>query len=81
MRGNKKFQTVIQGLKFKNDKDRVEFLKNMKKKIGIGGCSKKFDDIDSNYEVFVFTGDYSDKIKDYLVNDYNKNEDFIKFHG
>lgn len=81
LRRGKKYQTVVQGLKFKNQEEAKEFLKSMKKKIGIGGCLKKMEDIDDQNEVFLFNGDYSEKIKEFLVKDYNKSEDFIKFHG
>ena len=39
------------------------------------------EDYDEKNDVFLFTGEYSEKIKDYLVKNCNKNEDFIKFHG
>ena len=59
----------------------IEYLKTIKKKLGIGGCLKKMEDYDEKNDVFLFTGEYSEKIKDYLVKNCNKNEDFIKFHG
>lgn len=81
LRGAKKHQTIVQGLKFNNAEESKEFLKTIKKKLGIGGCLKKMEDYDTKNEIFLFTGEYSEKIKDYLVNNCNKNEDFIKFHG
>ena len=81
LRGARKRQTIIQGLNFNNNDESKEFLKKKKKKLGIGGCLKKMEDYDEKNDVFLFTGEYSEKIKDYLVKNCNKNEDFIKFHG
>lgn len=80
-RGTRKCDTIIQGLIFSNKSEGKEFISKIKKKLGIGGCQKMMEVIDKDNMVFVFTGDYRNKIKKILIEDYNKDEDFIKYHG
>lgn len=81
MRGAKKCITIINGLNFNTKEETKDFLGKIKKKFGIGGCQKIISDIDENNMVFVFMGDYREKIKSLLVEEYNKNDESIFIHG
>ena len=76
----KKSDTIIAGLKFNGSEESKQFLTAVKKKFGVGGCQKDMPEI-STESVFVFTGDLREKIKKFLINDYQKNEDVFKMHG
>lgn len=80
-RGARKSDVIIQGLIFKSNEETKEFISTVSKKFGISGCSKMMPDYDSKNKVFVFTGDKRDEIKDILINTYNRDEEFIKYHG
>lgn len=73
--------SVIVGLKF-NTKDNAKiFLSSIKKKFGINGCQKTMEDMDKENPVFVFTGDFRDKITKILVDEYNVDPSAIKKFG
>ena len=77
----KKSDTVITGLIFATPDENKQFLKKIKTKFGIGGCHKLMEDMVKNELVFVFTGDYREKIKKLLINEYGKDSKSIKIHG
>ena len=81
IRNAKKCTTIISGLEFKDPKDVKDFLTKVKVKFGIGGCQKTVEEISSKNLVYVFMGDYREKIKQFLVKEYNKDESCIKIHG
>jgi translation initiation factor 1 (eIF-1/SUI1) len=80
-RGTKKADTLIKGLFFTELQQSKAFLSHIKKKFGINGCIKKIEELDPVNDIFQFSGDYSEKIKDVLIKNYSKNEDDIKLHG
>ena len=80
-RNVRKCKTIIQGLVFKTKEENKLFISKISKKFGIGGCQKMMDDIDKDKIVFVFDGDCRDKVKDILILEYGKDEDYIKYHG
>lgn len=80
-RGARKSDVIIQGLIFKSNEESKEFISNVSKKFGISGCCKILSNYDSKNKVFVFTGDKRDEIKEILINNYDKDEDHIKYHG
>ena len=77
----RKCMSIIQGLSFNSKEESKTFLSTITKKFGIGGCLKKLDNIDESNEVFVFTGDCREKLKELLVSDYSKTSDNIILHG
>ena len=81
LRGSKKCDTIIQGLIFNTKEENKEFISKIKRKLGIGGCQKMIEDVDKKNLVFIFTGDYRDKIKDILIQEYGKIDEFIKYQG
>lgn len=80
-RGARKSDVIIQGLVFKTNEETKEFVSNVSKKFGISGCCKMMDDYDSKNKVFIFTGDKRDEIREILINNYKKDDEFIKYHG
>jgi len=80
-RGTKKADTLIKGLFFTELQQSKAFLSHIKKKFGINGCIKKIEELDPVNDIFQFSGDYSEKIKDVLIINYSKNEEDIKLHG
>ena len=80
-RGARKSDIIIQGLVFKTNEETKSFITLVSKKFGISGCSKMMEDYDKKNNVFVFTGDKRDEIVEILVKIYNKDKEFIKFHG
>ena len=80
-RGTKKADTLIKGLFFNELQESKVFLSNIKKKFGINGCIKKIEELDPDNDIFQFTGDYSEKIKDILIKNYSKKEENIRLHG
>jgi len=80
-RGTKKADTLIKGLFFNELQESKAFLSHIKKKFGINGCIKKMEELDPVNDIFQFSGDYSEKIKDVLIKNYSKNEEDIKLHG
>lgn len=80
MRNARKCTTIINGLNLNKEKTK-EFLTKVKQKFGIGGCQKTIEEIDNNNLVFVFMGDYREKIKQFLIKEYGKDEDSIIIHG
>jgi translation initiation factor 1 (eIF-1/SUI1) len=80
-RGTRKSDVIIQGLIFKTNEESKAFVSLVSKKFGISGCSKIMEDYDKKNNVFIFTGDKRDEIADILVKTYNKDNEFIKYHG
>lgn len=80
-RGNRFRDTIISGLSFETKEEAKLFLTTIKKKFGINGSIKMMYDIDEKNDVFVFTGDYSEKIKAYLIANHGKVEELITIHG
>jgi len=80
-RGTKKADTLIKGLFFTEQQESKAFLSHIKKKFGINGCIKKIEELDPVNDIFQFSGDYSEKIKDFLIKNYSKNEENIRLHG
>lgn len=80
-RGARKSDVIIQGLIFKSNEETKEFLSSVKTKHGINGCYKMLPDYDNKNKVFIFTGDKRDEIKEILISNYNRDEEFIKYHG
>jgi len=81
MRNAKKCTTIISGLEFKDSKDEKEFLSKVKNKFGIGGCLKSVEEINDKNLVYIFMGDYREKIKQFLIKEYDKDESCIKIHS
>jgi len=79
-RGTRKCDVIIQGLIFKTDEESKEFMK-LVKKIGISGSHKIVEDYDKTNKVYVFSGDKRDEIVKILTEKFNRDEEFIKFHG
>ena len=77
--------TIVSLLRNKNfeisQDDAKKFLSIVTSKLGIGGSHKMIKEYDSVNKVFSFSGDKRDEIKDILVNEYDKDEEFIKYHG
>jgi len=80
-RGARKHDIIIQGLLFKTTEEIKAFITLVSKKFGISGCNKILPDYDSKNNVFIFSGDKRDEIKNILVNTYDKDSEFIKYHG
>jgi len=80
-RGTKKADTLIKGLFFTELQESKNFLSHIKKKFGINGCIKKIEELDPVNDIFQFSGDYSEKIKDVLIINYSKREENIRLHG
>jgi translation initiation factor 1 (eIF-1/SUI1) len=80
-RGARKCDIIIQGLVFKIDSDSKTFIKTITKKFGISGCYKMMEDYDKKNKVYVFSGDKRDEIINILIEEYNKDIEFIKKHG
>ena len=80
-RGARKCDIIIQGLIFKTNDESKEFIKLVSKNFGISGCHKTMEDYDKKNKVYVFTGDKRDEIVKILVDKYNRDKDFIKYHG
>jgi len=81
MRGTRKSDVIIQGLIFSSNDDAKKFVSTVTSKLGVGGSHKMIKDYDTVNKVFSFNGDKRDEIKDILVNEYGKDEEFIKYHG
>jgi hypothetical protein len=73
--------SVIVGLIFKSKDNVKTFVSSIKKKFGINGCQKMMEDMDKDNPVFVFTGDFRDKITKILINEYNCDPKVIKKFG
>lgn len=73
--------TEIVGLVFKSKENAKTFISSIKRKFGIGGCQKMIEELDKNNPVFVFTGDFRDKITKILVDDYKCDPKVIKKFG
>lgn len=80
-RGARKHDIIIQGLNFKTTDETKAFITLVSKKFGISGCNKMLPDYDATNNVFIFSGDKRDDIKNILVKIYEKDDDFIKYHG
>lgn len=80
-RGAKKHDIIIQGLIFKTNEETKAFITLISKKFGINGCNKSLPDYDPVNNVFIFSGDKREDIKNILVETYGKDEEFIKYHG
>jgi len=79
-RGTRKCDVIVQGLVFKNDDESKEFIKTVKK-IGVSGTHKMMEDYDNKNKVYIFAGDKRDEIVQILVDKFNRDNNFIKFHG
>ena len=77
----RKCQTLIVGLIFNSKDDIKIFLSKVKKKFCVSGSHKKIIELDDKENVFEFAGDIRDNLKDYLIAEYNKNEENIVIHG
>ena len=80
-RGTRKSDIIIQGLIFKTNDESKTFVSLVSKKFGISGCYKIMEDYDKKNSVFIFTGDKREDIVKILIESYNKDEEFIKYHG
>lgn len=81
MRNGKKSNIIVQGLVFSNETDIKDFISKISTKCGTGGSYKMMEDYDKKNKVFMFNGDKREQIKQVLMSDYGKEEDFIKYHG
>jgi translation initiation factor 1 (eIF-1/SUI1) len=81
MRNAKKCTTIVSGLEFKDSKGEKDFLSKVKNKFGIGGCQKSVEEINDKNLVYIFMGDYREKIKQFLIKEYDKDESCIKIHS
>jgi translation initiation factor SUI1 len=77
-RTNRKSFTIIQGLKFDQEKTNI-FIKKMKTKFCCAGYIKEMEEF--NGEVIQFTGDFRTGIKDILINEYKFSAEDIIMHG
>jgi hypothetical protein len=73
--------SVIVGLNFKLKDNAKTFISSIKRKFGISGCQKTMEDMDKENPVFVFTGDFRDKITKILVDEYKVDPKVIKKFG
>jgi|688.fasta_scaffold801397_2 translation initiation factor 1 (eIF-1/SUI1) len=80
-RGARKSDVIVQGLVFKTNEESKEFIKLVSKKFGISGCQKTMEDYDKKNKIYIFTGDKRDEIANILIEKYNYDNDFIKYHG
>lgn len=80
-RGARKCDTIIIGLLFNSNEESKKFITLVSKKFGISGCHKKIEEYDKKNNVYIFTGDKRDEIANILVTTYDKDFDFIKYHG
>lgn len=80
MRG-RKCLIIVQGLVFPSDTEAREFITKISSKHGTGGSYKMNLEYDDKKKIFIFNGDKRDEIRDMLVQDYGKDEEFIKYHG
>jgi len=72
--------TVLNGLKFNDKTESKQFITYIKKKFGIAGYEAFIEKINDKNNVCVFSGDYREKIKDVLINEYNKSDENIEIH-
>lgn len=72
-RNGKKCTLTITGLKFDSKDSDKKFISDISKKLGISGHKKD--------DTFIFTGDKREQIKQLLIDNYNKNSEFIICHG
>ncbi len=79
-RGTRKCDVIVQGLFFKTNEESKEFIK-LVKKIGVSGCYKMMEEYDKKNKVYIFAGDKRDQIAQILIEKYERNKDFIKYHG
>jgi translation initiation factor 1 (eIF-1/SUI1) len=80
-RNARKCTIIIQGLIFDTIDKSKEFITIISKKFGICGCHKIMLDYDKKNKVYVFSGDKRDEIVELLIEKYNRDLEFIKFHG
>ena len=80
-RGARKCDVIVQGLTFKTGEETKTFITTVSKKFGISGCYKMLPDYDAKNNVFIFTGDKRDEIRNILISSYDKDDEFIKYHG
>jgi hypothetical protein len=73
--------SVIVGLVFKSKDIAKTFISSIKRKFGINGCQKTMEDMDKENPVFVFTGDFRDKITKILIDEYKIDPKVIKKFG
>lgn len=80
-RNARKCTIIVQGLIFDSAEKSKEFISEISKKFGICGCQKMMEDYDKKNKVYVFSGDKRDQIVEILVSKYDRDRDFIKYHG
>ena len=80
-RGTRKCDVIVQGLIFKSNEQSKEFVKLVSKKFGVCGCHKMMEDYDKKNKVYIFTGDKRDEIAQILIEKYDRDDEFIKYHG
>ena len=80
-RGSRSRDTIIENLIFPTKEESKTFLTIVKKKFGINGSLKIIEEINEENEVFIFTGNYSEKIKSLLISSYGKKDEQINIHG
>ena len=74
-----KFDTIVRGL-HSLGKERVKkILSKIMGDLGIGGCIKNLKELDPE-PVLYFSGNYADKIKNILMVELDKSEDFFHTH-
>ncbi len=74
---NNRFDTIVKGLGITDLSRLKELLSKAKKKFGIGGSISKEED----ETVLVFSGDYVDEIKDFLVQELGRDPRYIITHN
>lgn len=80
-RNARKCTVIVQGLVFESTEKSKEFLQEVSKKFGISGCHKMMEDYDKKNKVYVFSGDKRNDIVEILITKYERDKEFIKFHG
>jgi len=80
-RGARKSDVIIKGLVFKTNEETKEFISLISSKFGINGSYKMNPLYDEKNKVFIFSGDKRNNIKEILITNYNKDEEFIKYYG
>ncbi len=74
------YNAVIQGLSYLG-KDKIkELLSKIKKKFGVGGFYKIIEDIDDKEECLFFSGNYAEKIMDFLIKELDRDESYFILH-
>lgn len=75
-----RFDTVVIGLNSLGEERVNQILKDIKKKLGIGGCITTLKDFDEE-PIMLFSGDYTEKIKNFLMEKLGRSEEFFHTHS